>query len=300
MRSVAIFGGLVSAGLGGDYATQRSACSGPVSPSGVSGQDDRRRTGLCQLDRLTNGLAPGSLITIAGRPAMGKSLLSYQIADHIARVEQRAVTIVSSEGGPTVAWRMAHLQMDAWPIRRADPAQQSLDEERALLQLSNMPVLLADPLRSPLSETAARTIEFSWKCGVAPGALFVDDPAHAVVASGCTSRTNRVVAELRAVAVAMGIPVIVTASVNRAVECRCQRRPHLTDFDDPAAAFVRGADIVLTLYRDELYDINTTDPGIAELALLRHPFGHTGISRLRVGRYRFQVEDDPPPRFSMA
>src|SRR5690349_13624034 len=84
-------------------------------------------TGLPELDRVTGGLAGGSLTVIASRPSLGKSLLALQIADHIARSEKLAVAIVCASGGaPTVARRIVAIHAGESPLAFASqPARRT-------------------------------------------------------------------------------------------------------------------------------------------------------------------------------
>jgi len=246
-------------------------------------------SGLRDLDRLTNGLAPGSLIVVASRPSMGKSLLVFQIADQIARAERRAVAIVCAQDGvATVAERLVSVRTGVWPrhfhIQRDGGEMAS---SVALAQVATVPILLDDTPGLTVGEIANRTTRFVSERSVPLGAIIVDG-IDVLVSGRGRSASDCVTAQLRSLARGLGVPVIITAQVNRAVEQRQDHRPRVTDFNDPYAAFVRAADMVITIYRDEIYHIDSPDAGLAELTLFSNHIRKQGMVkvRLREGRFR--------------
>jgi len=253
-------------------------------------------SGLRDLDRLTKGLVPTSLIVVASRPSMGKSLLVFQIADHIARVQRRAVTMICArDGAATVAQRLIAVRAGVGGDAVIRGWQTDLDAQKrvqsAFVESHTIPILLADSRRLTVAQIANRASRFASERSVSLGAIILDGIDVFVSRRG-RSPSAGIVAQLRSMAEEMAVPVIITAQVNRAVEYRSQYRrdfrPRITDFNKPYAAFVRDADVVLTIYRDEVYHIDSIDARLAELTLLRHRFGKPGTVRVRLGEGRFE------------
>ena len=143
-------------------------------------------SGLRDLDQLTNGLAPGSLIVVASRPSMGKSQLAFQIADHIARVQRRAVSITCAhDGAAMVAQRLIAVRANVWPYALVkgwrlypDDARRDKDAQRriqsALAQARTIPILLDDSRRLTVGQIANRASRFALERSVPLGAIILD------------------------------------------------------------------------------------------------------------------------------
>jgi replicative DNA helicase len=217
-------------------------------------------------------------------------LLAYQIADHIARVAKRAVLVVcEKDSAPRVARHMICLQAGVWPMAFVtDPKQRTLESLRAFEKLAPVPILLDDRSTFTISEMIERLVQFATERNVIPGAIIVDDALHVVATEEFEYESEAIVTRLRDVASTFDIDVIVTAKVNRFVEKRRDRRPRISDFNRPYSSYVQAADIVLALYRDDIYNARSPDVGIVEVASLSNRFGERGVARLRAGRYRFE------------
>lgn len=242
-------------------------------------------TGLGDLDRLTSRLAAGSLIVVASRPSMGKSLLALQIADHTARAERRAVTVACGhDDAVTVAERLVCIRTGIW--RERILAHRGLEVGTAASAAATVPILLDDT--SPtIPSVARRAIQFASKRCIPLGAIIVDDLDKLVIETMRVEHdpaaSGPVAKQLRSLAREIGIPVIVTAQVNRAVEDRDDDyRPRITDFSQPYAPIVRASDVVITIYRDEIYQEESADVGLAELALVKHPSDRWGTVKVRL------------------
>ncbi len=256
-------------------------------------------SGLRDLDQLTNGLAPGAITVVAGRPAMGKSQLVFQIADHIARIQRRAVIITCAhDDAATVAKRLiavrANVRADAlihgWRFDLDNPEREKDAQRRvhwAMSQDHTTPILLDDTHGLTVDQIANRASRFATERSVPLGAIIVEG-TDVLVSGGKHHASNDLAAQLRSLSEDLGVPVIITVRVNRAVEERRDHRPRITDFNEPDATFVRAADLILTIYRDEIYAIDSPDTGLAELTLLRHRFGKLGTAKVRLGDGRFR------------
>jgi replicative DNA helicase len=282
--------GFVSASVpAGELSAGTRLVEGPAAEGDAPQESIALSSGLRDLDRLTNGLSPGSMIVIASRPSLGKSLLVLQIADHVARADHRAVTIVCAhDGAASIGRRLVSLRAGVWTSHfRTQGRSHEMASSVALAQVATVRILLDDTPHLTVAQIANRTTRFASERSVPLGAIIVDG-TEGFVQRRSQSASGYVAEQLRSVSQALSVPVIVTVGISRAVERRRDKRPRITDFAEPNAAFVRAADAVLTIYRDDVYNIGSPDAGTAELTLLRHPFGKLGTVRVRLGEGRFE------------
>ena len=243
--------------------------------------------------RMTNGLTSGSLVAIASRPSMGKSLLLLQIANQIAQIDRHAVVFIHAQDdsesvAPTITERMASVESGIWPWTfRRIAGSRTKASHLALTRISSLPILLYGSTRLTVSEIASRATRFAAERSVPLGVIVVDD-FDAVIQSSSPAESKLVVRGLRSIAKALRVPIVVTVPVNRAVERRRDHRPHITDFNEPYAAVVRAADMVITIYRDEVYYENSPDTGLAELAVFKRPFYRAATVKARFSEGGFR------------
>lgn len=243
-------------------------------------------TGFIGFDRLTNGLKPGQLCTIAARPGMGKSLFAQNVAEHVAG-RGKTVCIFSLEmatdeiGLRMIASqaRVAHdkiergaLSADEWGKVRE--AHRRIQEE--------LPIYTVDGSAN-VTELRARARRLQRKHGL--DLLIVDyiqllsDPRP----GGKDSRENevsRISRALKMLARELKVPLISLAQLNRGVELRTNKRPTLADLRE-SGSIEQDSDIVAFLYRDEYYDPDSPDAGVVEVIVSKQRAGATGTTKLR-------------------
>ena len=236
-------------------------------------------TGLEPLNEITGGWHNTDLNVIGARPAMGKTALMLNFA-HAA---DRPAGIISSEQGNeqiglrmisiqgrlnTQTLRTAKLQEDEWP--RLTAASHALMERQ--IYINDEPSINIVNLCRQARE---------WKYRHNMGVLFVDYVQRikgSVKGQSKLEQVTEVVGALKSLAKELNIPVIALAQVNRSVDSRPDKRPNMGDLSD-ASEIEKEADSVIMLYRDEVYNEDTPDKGIAELNFEKNRHGPTGTLR---------------------
>jgi replicative DNA helicase len=254
------------------------------NPSDVTGV----RTGFQDLDRMTSGLQPGDLIIIAGRPSMGKSSVAVNIAENVALQEGLPVAVFSMEmGASQLALRIVgsigridqgHLRSgkltdDEWP---------RLTE--AIEKLRNVSLHIDETPGLTVSELRANARRLARQCGGKLGLIVVDYLQLMSVSSGMSDE-NRATAVgeisrgLKMLAKELDCPLIALSQLSRAVESRSDKRPMMSDLRE-SGAIEQDADVIIFVYRDDYYNQDSKEPGIAELIIGKQRNGPTGTVKL--------------------
>lgn len=248
-------------------------------------------TGFNDLDTRTAGLQPGDLIIVAGRPSMGKTAFSLNIGEYVAIEQGLPVAVFSMEmGGSQLAMRMlcsvarlnqqrvrvGKINDDEWPQLVA--AVQKMNE--APLFIDETPALNSMELR-------ARARRLSRQYGKL-GLVIVD---YLQLMSSSREGENRAteISEisrgLKALAKELSCPVIALSQLNRAVEQRNDKRPVMADLRE-SGAIEQDADVIMFIYRDEVYNSDSQDKGTAEIIIGKQRNGPIGTVRLTfLGEY---------------
>ncbi|AVA36095.1 replicative DNA helicase [Cupriavidus metallidurans] len=242
-------------------------------------------TGFIDLDRMTSGMQAGDLIIVAGRPSMGKTAFSLNIGEHVAVEQGLPVAVFSMEmAGVQLAMRMlgsvgrldqhrlrtGRLLDEDWPrlthsIQRMNDAQLFIDETPAL---------------NPM-ELRARSRRLARQCGQL-GLIIID---YLQLMSGSGSGENRateiseISRSLKGLAKELNCPVIALSQLNRSLEQRPNKRPVMSDLRE-SGAIEQDADVILFIYRDEVYNPDSQDKGTAEIIIGKQRNGPIGTVRL--------------------
>ncbi|MBI3543416.1 MAG: replicative DNA helicase, partial [Deltaproteobacteria bacterium] len=263
-------------------------------------------TGFKDLDEKTSGLHPGNLVIVAGRPAMGKTSFVLNIAERAAIRNKASVAVFSLEmAKEELGMRLLSgvARIDASRLktgRLGDHDWKNLT--RAAGQLSASKIFIDDT-------PAITVLEMRSRCR----RLLADHGLNLIIvdylqlmrgsAKGMKGPQNRegeiseISRSLKALAKELRCPVIALSQLNRSVESRPDKRPMLSDLRE-SGAIEQDADIVSFVYRDEVYNKETEDKGIAELILAKHRAGSTGTVRLR-WQAEFTAFDDLTDEFRM-
>lgn len=262
------------------------------NPDGMRGLP----TGFADFDRLTGGLRGGDLLIVAGRPSMGKTTLAINMAENVAvdpRVkgsvlvfsmempsEQLMTRMLSSVGGvPMQNIRSGRITDDEWV--RMTSASSQLADSRIFIDES--------PGLSP-TELRARARRIKREHGLD---LVVVDYLQLMQVQGSKENRATEISEisrgLKALAKELSVPVIALSQLNRAVEQRENKKPVMSDLRE-SGAIEQDADMILFIYREEVYDKNTPRKGQADIELVKHRNGEPGYFTLTFqGQYtRFQ------------
>ncbi len=252
-------------------------------------------TGFSDLDNLTSGLQPADLVVIAGRPSMGKTSLAMNIVENAVLGGKLPVAVFSMEmPGSQLAMRLlaslgrinAHkvrtgkLDADDWP--RLTSAVGLLSE--APLYIDDSPALSPLELRSRARRLAREHNGL--------GMIVVDYLQLMQSSEDSENRANEVSAITRALkflAKELNVPVVVLSQLNRSLEQRPNKRPVMSDLRE-SGAIEQDADVILFIYRDEVYNQDSQDQGTAEIIIAKQRNGPTGTVRLTfLGEYtRFE------------
>jgi len=242
-------------------------------------------TGFIDLDRMTSGLQQGDLVIVAGRPSMGKTSLAMNIAEHVAIEHGLPVAVFSMEmGAVQLAMRMlgsvgmldqhrmrtGKLRADDWP--RVTHAVQKMQD--AQIYIDETPGLTSVDLR-------ARARRLARQCGKL--GLIVIDYIQLMSANGSGENRATEISEisrsLKSLAKELECPVIALSQLNRSLEQRPNKRPIMSDLRE-SGAIEQDADLILFIYRDEVYNPDSPDKGTAEIIIGKQRNGPIGTTRL--------------------
>jgi replicative DNA helicase len=259
-----------------------------VTELAENGADDVTgvRTGFFELDRMTAGFQPGDLIVLAARPSMGKTALALNIAEHVAVSEGLPAVVFSMEmGASQLALRMVGSlgRIDQSGLRTGrlrDDEWGRLTE--AVDKLSKASIFIDEtPALSP-AELRARARRQARVCGKL-GLIVVD---YLQLMSGSSrSEENRatelgeISRGLKALAKELQCPVLALSQLNRSVESRNDKRPMMSDLRE-SGAIEQDADVIMFIYRDEYYNKDSKEPGVAEIIIAKQRNGPVGTSKL--------------------
>ncbi len=257
-------------------------------------------TGFSDLDELTSGLQPSDLIIVAGRPSMGKTSLSMNIVENVAVGLKKPVAVFSMEmPGQQLAMRMMSSlgRINAQKIRTGRLADEDWPRLTSAVELLNQaPIFIDDtPGLTPL-ELRSRARRLQRQHGEL-GLLVVDYLQLMQSIDSSENRATEVSAMTRALkmlAKELNIPVIVMSQLNRSLEQRPNKRPVMSDLRE-SGAIEQDADVIFFIYRDEIYNEESEDKGIAEVIIGKQRNGPTGTVRMTfLGEYtRFENYASP-------
>lgn len=241
-------------------------------------------TGFTDLDRMTSGLQQGDLVIVAGRPSMGKTSFSMNIGEHVAIEQGLPVAVFSMEmGAVQLAQRMVgsvglldqhrmrtgKLTESDWPrlthaVQQVQQAQIYIDESPALSAM----------------EVRARARRLARQCGQL--GMIIIDYLQLMSGSGGENRAteiSEISRSLKGLAKELNCPLIALSQLNHSLEQRPNKRPVMSDLRE-SGAIEQDADVILFIYRDEVYNPDSPDKGTAEIIIGKQRNGPIGTVRL--------------------
>lgn len=242
-------------------------------------------TGYADLDSKTSGLQPSDLIIIAGRPSMGKTSLAMNLAEHIAIKGDKPVAVFSMEmpAEQLVMRMMSSLgHIDQNRVRTGQLLDDDWPRLSSAISLLNDAKLYIDdsPGLTPM-EVRARARRLMREHGQL--GLIVIDYLQLMQSSrrseNRTSEISEISRNLKALAKELQVPVIALSQLNRNLEQRTDKRPVMSDLRE-SGAIEQDADLVLFIYRDEVYNEDSPDKGIAEIIIAKQRNGPIGRIKL--------------------
>lgn len=243
-------------------------------------------TGLSDLTDTINGLEAGRLYVLAARPAMGKSALAFQMAAHVAQTGGRvlgfSLEMPASEISARILASDARVSLERLTkARRGDVgALNARDRERLRHHSTQLSAARLDILPKPGLRLHELMDEVRRAHAREPLALFVLDYIQLVQLSGrggdnANARITEITTALKRLALELDIPVLALSQLSRNVESRGDRRPTLSDLRD-SGSIEQDADVVMFIYRDEYYNKETDQQGVAEIIIGKNRNGPAG------------------------
>ncbi len=262
------------------------------NPSDITGIP----TGYRDLDRETSGLQPGDLIIIAGRPSMGKTALALNMAEHAAVENKLPVAIFSMEmSGSQLAMRMLGSigRLDQHKLRTGRLSDDDWNRlTNAVGKLHDAPILVDESGALNALELRARARRLHRQYGKL-GLIVVDYLQLMQASSEGENRAteiSEISRSLKSLAKELKVPVVALSQLSRAVEQRTgPKRPIMSDLRE-SGAIEQDADLILAIYREEVYTPDTPEKGVAEVIILKQRNGPIGTVKLTfLGEYtRFE------------
>ncbi|HEY3433231.1 MAG TPA: replicative DNA helicase [Rhodocyclaceae bacterium] len=256
-------------------------------PSEVTGTP----TGYVDLDKMTSGLQPGDMIVIAGRPSMGKTAFALNIAEYVGVEQKLPVAIFSLEmSGPQLAMRFLSSvgRLDQHKLRTGKLGDEEWDKMTvALGKLHDAPIHIDETGAINATDLRARARRLHRQFGKL-GLIVIDYLQLMTSARGNENRAteiSEISRSIKSLAKELQVPILALSQLSRKVEERNDKRPLMSDLRE-SGAIEQDADIIIMMYRDEYYNKETQDKGVAEVIIGKHRNGPTGTVKLTfMGEY---------------
>ncbi len=265
-------------------------------------------SGFTDLDRITAGLQPSDLIIVAGRPSMGKTAFCLNIAEYAAVEHNIGVAVFSMEmSTEQLVMRMlcSQAEIDNSRVRTGNLHDRDI-KNLALTagRLGGAPIYIDDTPAQTVIEVRAKARRLKHDPQANLG-LIILDYLQLMRGAGEDSREQEISSisrSLKALAKELSVPIIALSQLNRGVENRADKRPGMADLRE-SGAIEQDADVICFLYRDEQYNPDTPEPGVAEIIVAKQRNGPTGTVRVMFdkafARFRnFSAREDPSANYS--
>ena len=247
-------------------------------------------TGYTEFDKLTAGLQPGELVVVAGRPSMGKTTLAINIVENAA-IGARVPSAIFSMEMPSqqLAFRMISSlgRIDQTHLRTGKFPDEDWSRINTAVQLmSDAPIYIDDSASLSPTEIRARARRLKREHGLG---LIVVDYLQLMQVHGSTENRATEISEisrsLKALAKELELPIIAVSQLNRSVEQRTDKRPIMSDLRE-SGAIEQDADLIVFIYREEVYNPETPRKGVADINIAKQRNGPIGDFPLTfVGRF---------------
>lgn len=256
------------------------------SDGGITGVS----TGFDKFDEMTTGLQEADLVIVAGRPSMGKTTFAMNIAENAAIGDKLPVAVFSMEmPGDSLAMRMISSlgRVDQHHIRTGNLTDEDWARITSAIHiLSEAKIFIDDtPAMSP-NEIRARARRLKRQHGL--GLIVIDYLQLMQVHGGSENRAteiSEISRSLKAMAKELKVPVIALSQLNRSLEQRPDKRPVMSDLRE-SGAIEQDADLIVFIYRDEVYNDDSPQKGVAEIIIAKQRNGPIGKSMLTfLGKY---------------
>ncbi|OKH38934.1 replicative DNA helicase [[Phormidium ambiguum] IAM M-71] len=236
------------------------------------------------LDAMTGGFQRSDLIIVAGRPSMGKTSFSVSVAQNIAGKHRLPIAIFSLEmSKEQLVQRMlsCESEIESNRLRSGRISQNEWDTlSSALGVLTELPIYIDDSANITVTEMKSQARRLQAEIGGELGLILID--YLQLMEGGGDNRVqelSKITRSLKGLARELNVPVIALSQLSRGVEARTNKRPMMADLRE-SGSIEQDADLVIMLYRDEYYNPDSPDRGVAEIIITKHRNGPTGTVKL--------------------
>ena len=252
-------------------------------------------TGFIELNRKTSGLQPSDLVIVAGRPSMGKTSFAMNLVENAVLSQAKPVLVFSMEmPAEQLIIRMLSSigRIDQTRIRTGKLEQEDWPKlSGAVSKLKDLPLFIDDTPALTPTELRSRARRIAREHGPI-GMIMVDYIQLMQVAGSSEGRTaeiSEISRSLKAIAKEFACPMVALSQLNRSLEQRPNKRPVNSDLRE-SGAIEQDADVIMFIYRDEVYNEDSPDKGTAEIILGKQRNGPIGTCRLAfIGQFtRFE------------
>ena len=240
-------------------------------------------SGFYDLDAMTGGFQRSDLIIVAGRPAMGKTALAVQFGFKIAKkgLPVAVFSLEMSKGQLVQRLLAVEAKIESTRLRAGNIQQEEWEPlTEAISKLAELPIFIDDSSNPTVSEIKKKAQKLQAENDGKLGLILID--YLQLMDGGSDNRVqelSRITRGLKGMAKDLNVPVVVLSQLSRSVEQRTNKRPMLSDLRE-SGSIEQDADLVMMIYRDDYYNPNTSDGGIAEIILAKHRNGPTGTVKL--------------------
>lgn len=252
-------------------------------------------TGYTELDEMTSGLQKGDLVIVAGRPSMGKTTFSMNIAEYAAAHGKLQTAVFSMEMPAeqlTLRLLSSMGRVDQHRVRTGQLTDEDWPRIATAVKIfADVPMFIDDSPGLTPNEVRARARRLVREHG--PLGLVVIDYLQLMQGNGKSDNRTNEVSEmsrsLKGLAKELSCPIIVLSQLNRSLEQRPNKRPIMSDLRE-SGAIEQDADVIIFIYRDEVYNPESAEKGSAEIIIAKQRNGPIGVCRLTfLGKYtRFE------------
>lgn len=242
-------------------------------------------TGFKDLDDMTSGLQPSDLVIVAGRPSMGKTSFAMNLVENSVLAQDKPILVFSMEmPADSLVIRMLSSigRIDQTRIRNGKLEQEDWPKlSTAMNKLKDVPLFIDDTAALTPTEVRSRARRIYREHG-GLGMIMVDYLQLMQVAGtseGRTAEISEISRSLKAIAKEFEVPVVALSQLNRSLEQRPNKRPVNSDLRE-SGAIEQDADVIMFIYRDEVYNEESPDKGTAEIIIGKQRNGPIGTCRL--------------------
>ncbi len=252
-------------------------------------------TGYTELDRMTSGLQKSDLVIVAGRPSMGKTSFAMNLVEHAVLNQEKPILVFSMEmpADQLIVRMLSSIgRIDQTRIRNGKLEQEDWPKlSAAVTKMKDVPLYIDDTPALTPTEIRSRARRVAREAG-GLGMIMVDYLQLMRVAGfneGRTAEISEISRNLKAVAKEFDCPMVALSQLNRALEQRPNKRPVNSDLRE-SGAIEQDADVIMFIYRDEVYHEDSPDKGVAEIIIGKQRNGPIGTARLAfIGQFtRFE------------